>query len=987
MMFRVLGPLEVEVGSERIALPGQRPGALLVALLLQPNTAVPTDRLVDLLWGDDPPEDPSNALHQVVRRLRARLGPAGAAVVTRGSGYALATDRSSIDAERFEAGCREARRRASTDPAAALAMLEEALTLWRGRPFGEFADGFARAPATRLEELRLAALEDRAELLLACGAATDAVAAARDLAGSEPLRPRPVEILMRALSAEDRSAEALEVYRRHRELLADELGLDPPETLRDLESRILRGEAGPPGLARADRNPPRAWRAPAPPVQSLPWRPGPILGREMELDLLLGCLRTHRLVTLVGPGGVGKTRLALEAAHVLAGSDSPVWWADLSAVSPSRVVDAVAEATAVEIQRGADPAGGLAAALGAHRGVLCLDNAETVLDALAPVVERLVASAPEVAVLATSRERLSAAQEHVHPLPPLPVPSGAGRENAAVRLFVERAPGLEPDRLSDDDVAVIAATCQQLDGLPLAIELGAARAATFGLRDFAARLHSGLDLLAGGRRTAAERHRSVRAVVDWSYRLLTEDEALLFLRLGVFPGSFDLDQVESVCADDRLPRSGVAALLARLVEQSLVQGGGGRFRLLETLRAYARSRLDPAEQAALRARHAADTADRLVALNQRLWSPEMPEAVAAIAALSADLHAAWAYAAEHDRPLAVRLAADVMDYAYERQRLDLLEWGLTVAGWDVEHPRLPDALAAAAAAAWAAGRLDESERLARRGVAAAGGFGVPAAARSVNQCACLAMFHSRDDAVPLFRQNGALHRVAGEEILALQGEISVNQALTYAGGAAEATAAMGPLLERARASGNPSAIGWAYYVLGESLADADPEGALAAYAACVEHSSKADNRLDVMLARSSAVALAADRGAPEAGLQELRHVMDQWEQLGNAAAHWWVLLNVVILLSRIGAPRDAAVLAGAIIAKQDEHPAFARDRKRLEDGLAGIRQTLGEEATEEALAEGAALPFPAAVAHARRSIERAGAALADDGSDSAATPR
>jgi hypothetical protein len=313
-----------------------------------------------------------------------------------------------------------------------------------------------------------------------------------------------------------------------------------------------------------------------------------------------------------------------------------------------------------------------------------------------------------------------------------------------------------------------------------------------------------------------------------------------------------------------------------------------------------------------------------------------------------------------------------MDYAYERQRLDLLEWGSTVAGWDVEHPRLPDALAAAAAAAWAAGRLDESERLAQRGVAAAGGVDVPAAARSVNQCACLAMFHSRgSEAVALFRRNVALHRAAGEEILALQGEVSVNQALTYAGGAAEAAPALAALVARARDSGNPSALGWAYYVLGESLAETDPEGALAAYASCIEHSSRADNRLDVMLARSSAVSLAAHQGSPEAALQEFGMVMDQWEQLGNAAAHWWVLLNLVILLERIGSAADAAVLAGAVIATQDQHPAFGRDRERLEAALAGLRGTLGEQATEEALAEGAALSFAAAVAHGRRAITAA----------------
>ncbi|WP_167761640.1 BTAD domain-containing putative transcriptional regulator [Blastococcus sp. CT_GayMR19] len=963
MFFRVLGPLEVEDGTERITIPGERSRALLVALLLQPNTAVPTTRLVDAMWGEEPPDDPDNALHQVVRRLRSRLGPLSDTVRTRAPGYLLAADVAAIDAECFERGAREARRLAPDDPHRAIALLDEALALWRGPAYGEFSEGFARAPATRLEELRIAALEDRSALLLECGAVPEAVVAALELVATQPLRTRPVDVLMRALDADRRPAEALEAYRRHRAGLADELGLDPAAVLAELEARILRGD---PVAPPARRPPP----APVPPASAarLPWRPGGLVGREADGVLLRECLGSRRLVTLVGPGGVGKTRLALEAAHDLAAAGTRVWWADLSTATPERLVDALAEATGTESPRGPDPADLLAGALCGHEGVLCLDNAETVLAELAPLVERLMEAAPDLRLLATSRERLGVAPEHVHVLAPLPLPSGADRDNPAVRLFVERAPGLEAAALSDDDVEVIAAICRRLDGLPLAIEIGAARAPMFGLGEFADRLGRGLDLLTGGRRTAAVRHRSVRAVVDWSYGLLTEEEARLFARLAVFPSSFALDRVEAVCAEAPLSPSAVAPLLARLADQSLVQSGRGRFWLLETLRVYAGERLGPAEVLPLRSRHAADVAERLTELSGQIRTAHEAAAVTAIAALGADLHAAWSYAAEHDRPLAVRLAGDVHDFAYQRQRLDLLDWGQTVAAWDVDSPHLPDALACAAAASWARGDLPRAAELAARGVAAAGGPEAPSAARAMSQYACHAMFLSATaDAVERYRRTAALHEAAGDRLNGLMAEVSVCQAATYGGEAGWAAARVAELLGPLRRLGNPSGLAWAHYVLGEATAESDPERALAAYTAVLEHGTDVDNRLFVMLARSSSLTLLARGVSDVTALDEFGKVLDQWEDLGNELSQWWVLENLVVLLARFEWGREAALLAGALLANRHRYPALVRN-DRLDEAITTLRGRLGNAVTEAAIDEGATLPFASAVAMARAAL-------------------
>jgi predicted ATPase/DNA-binding SARP family transcriptional activator len=969
MLFRVLGPLQIEAGGVATVPPGAAQRALITALLLQPNAVVPAYRLAEAVWGEDPPDPFERALHTVVARARRALGGASGAIVTRPPGYLLVTGESSIDADCFEARYRAAQARSATDPGAAVGLLDEAIGLWRGPAYGEFADGFALPAATRLEELRLAAHEDRAALLLAAGSPTEAAADARDLAAQQPLRERPVEVLMRALHAAGRTGDALAAYQRHRDHLATELGLDPTPALRDLEARILRDDLEPPERGRTVVG----GRAAAPPARALPWRPSPLIGREQEMARLIGAVATTRLVSVVGPGGVGKTRLVLEVAHQLTDQGRTVWWVDLTAVTAERLVDALAEATGTELQRADDGVSALCAALRARRGVLCLDNAEHLLDALAPVVERLIASAPELVLLATSRERLALDAENLRVLAPLPVPEGADRDNPAVRLFVQRAPTLEPDTLTDEDLTLVTEVCRRLDGLPLAIELGAARAATFGLPELAGRLGERLDLLAGGRRTAADRHRTLRAVVDWSHDLLTAAEARLLRRLAVFPGHFTLDQAESVCADDRIGRPAVAGLVARLVEQSLVQAGRGRFWLLETLRAYAGERLAAAgETPRLRERHARETAARLASLDRQLWTPAEPAAVAALTELTVDLHAAWDHAIAHDRQLAVVLAGDVYDFAYYRQRLDLLGWGVHVASWEIEHPRLPRALASAAAAAWAAGRLDEAEAHAARGVAAGRD------ARPRGQQANLAMFRGRtEEALAGYRAAAELFRAAGEPVAAIGEEASVAQALAYAGRSAEAREIMKRLLPQALRAANPTILSFAYYVAGEAAADTDVEQALAAYSTAIEWGNRADSRLDVMIARSSSLALAARHGPPAAALEQFGLVMEQWEQLRNELAERWLLRFLVVLLHRVGASRDAAVLAGALLAIPDLHADFGPYEAPVETTVGHIRARLGEGPTDEALAAGAELTYPDVVAHGRRALRAARRAAAD----------
>ena len=455
-----------------------------------------------------------------------------------------------------------------------------------------------------------------------------------------------------------------------------------------------------------------------------------MVGRERDLEMLLAC-RRNGSVTLVGPGGVGKTRLALEAAHRFAGEGRRAFWADLTTVAADRLVDALAEVTGVVMPRGADPGGVLGASLRGTSALLCLDNAESVLAELAPVVEALADAAPRLLILATSRERLGVAGEHVHQLPPLPLPSGPDRDNPAIRLFLERAQGLEAVP-SDDDLDAIAELCRRLDGLPLAIELGAARAPAFGIREFTAQIAGELDLLAGGRRTAAARHRTLtggrrRLVPVAGARGGSSVRAARRVPRTV-PVGAGTDGVRRRPAAGRRDRRGAGPA------RRAVAGAGGRRPVPPAgdaahLRRRAPRRAGPAR---LRARHARDVADRIAELQWQQRPASEPECVAALSAMTADLHQAWDHAVHHDRDLAVELAALIYDFAYQRQRLDLLDWGLQVADWDLDHPLLSQALATAATAAWAAGELEprRGDRVARHPRAPRQGTGRRAAGPS-----------------------------------------------------------------------------------------------------------------------------------------------------------------------------------------------------------------------------------------------------------------
>ncbi|TDD52223.1 BTAD domain-containing putative transcriptional regulator [Saccharopolyspora elongata] len=619
MRVALLGPFRLNAPDGRaIAVGGLRVRMLLARLALDAGRTVSTELLIADLWGSAQPAGALNALQSLVSRARRALA-GELSLRSDQSGYALLVDPDDVDAIRFAALAAEGRRllRSGRHDAAA-ATLREALELWQGDALVDFVDApFAEAQAARLGELRIAAVEDRAEADLGAGRHADLVPELEGLCARFPLRERLTALRVRALYASGRQADALAAYEALRRRLDQELGVSPSQELRDLQVALLRGE---PGLA------PRPAPRPEPdPRDELRWEPvRPVLptrlssfvGREREIERVRGELADSRLVTLFGPGGAGKTRLAVETAAGM--SDRRVWFVELAPVRDGQDVTAAAlaalgvrETRLLEspmkhaLNRAAD-------LFSAEPALLVLDNCEQVIEVAAEFVQEVLSRAPQLRVVATSREPLALTGERLLPVGPLELPEAedAAPEAAAVRLFVDRATAARPGfALGDGNTRDVVEICRRLDGMPLAIELAAARLRAMSVRQVAERLDDRFRLLTSGNRTAMPRHRTLRAVVEWSWDLLTEREQVLAGRMSVFAGYASADAISAVCADVGMPAADVFYVLVSLVEKSLVEAVdselGMRYRMLETVRAFCAEKLAAAgEKDTLRSSHA-----------------------------------------------------------------------------------------------------------------------------------------------------------------------------------------------------------------------------------------------------------------------------------------------------------------------------------------------------------------------------------------------
>lgn len=961
-MLRVFGA----VGVDGRAAPRSRAQrVVLSALIVDLGAIVSSDRLIDLIWGDDVPANPSAALQSHVSRLRSVLPP-GTTIEAIGNGYRLDTEPSNVDVAAFDTAFRAA---CAAGVVERVAIVDDALHLWRGLPYSELEDDDrGQAETARLESVRQGLGEIRAEALLATGNVHAAIGELEAQRRAAPLRERTAELLMRAYVAAGRKSDALAEYQRLRAALVEELGLDPSPELRDLEREILDVEvvaARDPAsfTSKADRHQANRRSRIALPTSSF-------VGRDADVDAIVDALTATRIVSLVGPGGVGKTRLATHVVDRCADvhTDGAVVVELVSIRDPARLGDAIASELELQPRAGVPPDDLVLDALEQRDFLLVLDNCEHIIETAAAFTEKLTRRTTGVTVLTTSREPLNIDGEQVVRIQPLRT------SDEAVVLFGDRARSHDNSFALDERTRpLVERICEALDGLPLAIELAAARVGTMSLTE----LFDGLDqrfiVLSHGRRTAHERHRSLRALVDWSVRSLDENLLDVFTRVSVFAAPFTpAAAAEVVGRSETATRASIDDLVDRsLLVEHRVREAPTRFGLLETIHAFAGELRERSTDATAAAdRHVTWVLQQVESARALMPDHDDASAISNLMAILPDIRIAHRHFLDvGDTDRGLRLSAALHFLAFFRLHAEMLGWIAETADrfGGSDHPLAEDVLASASIATWLAGDLD--------GAAAYAGRAEHRAAASVHAGAGRGAAEARADVVQFGGDNQAalscflrareLARAQGDAAREATNSADAAMVAGYLGDVDTAATLIDAAHSIVTEHGSHLLRAWCSYAEGEALAEHDTERAVAALTRAIDLADAASLHFITGAAGLTLTGLQVRGGEPEAAIPRLVALLEHWQRTGSRLQEAITLRTVVELLLCLERFDVAATVLGAVMSAVDT-AASGADAARLDAARTTVFASLPD--AQARFDHGAGLDLDAVVALAVRCL-------------------
>jgi predicted ATPase/DNA-binding SARP family transcriptional activator len=926
LSVHLLAGVRVVRDGQELPVTSRRQRAVVAALGLSPGRSVSAEQLIDALWGDEPPDGARATLQTYVSRLRGLLGDD--AVLYGPGGYRLA-DGARSDVELARQLADEARRALTADPRRALEAARRALALWDGRALAELADDPWFVPvATGLNELRTNLVDLAGEALTVAGRSDEAVELLEPATRRDPLRERSQVLLIDALRLSGRNVDAVRVAGRYRRELRDETGLEPGPALTAAEQRALAAEpsAAPP-VAQGPVDGSRP---------TLP-RPNRLIGRERDLAEIAAALRSARLVTVCGPGGVGKTRLIAELEAQLAESTETIV-VELAPAVPGDVVAAVAAAVRLRSDRPTDVT--IADHLRDVDAVFFVDNAEHVTAEVCTLARVLLDRCPRLRLVVTSRARLDLPDEHVHVLAPL---GTTGEHPPAAELFGERLARAGRARTADpDDVQWI---CARLDGIPLALELAAGRAAVLGVRGLRDRLGTALDLLTNG--SGDTRHANLRRVVAWSYDLLDEPSQHLLATLSVFDGEFDLDAAEHV--GSHVLRAPVSLLLGRLVDASLVAtttAVPGRYRLLEMIRQFGREQLvahGDADQAGVA--HLHWVSNRLHEIHT-IIGPDEPTISARLDRIRDEIRGALRWAlTQHDTRLATTVLQPLAGPLLYRPDAELIHAGYALVRHSLDETAIvppPPALPAAGARlAFLAGELGDVDRLAELALEHSTSD-LSARHRAAHARGVLRLYQARyEDAMAEFAAVTDDDRSSLTDRLDALGGLGLAQC--YRGDDAQARTIVERLSAIADTVDSDTYRAFADYMRGEiDLASGRLESATSHLRTATEKAWNVGASFIWGIAATVLAAVLVRHRPVDEARRYLPVLLDRWRR----TATWTQLWTTLRLVAELLADHDDANVAALVLLAAERDPAAPQligdDRDRSAKLAIRLREQLGE---------------------------------------------